>query len=327
MVTVESDMLRGTYVRPEGGRLLFGDYAKGWQATRMHRATTAAQVDSHLRIHLIPEFGSRPMGSITPSEVQGWVRRLSKRLAPTTCGVVYGHLATIFKSAIADQLIVHSPCRDITLPKQHKKKVKPPDTDEVLALIEAIPDRYRGLTVLAAGTGLRQGEAFGLTCDHVDLRRREIEIVQQLVLVPGRDPFFGPPKSDSSFRTIPLPDFVVEAIKRHRRDYGAGPHGLLFTNDRGEPIRRTRFSEVWRRAVGDAALVAGIRFHDLRHYYASLLIHHGESVKTVQSRLGHLSATETLDTYGHLWPDSEERTRAAVDLVLGPSGMTEAPTH
>lgn len=62
---------------------------------------------------------------------------------------------------------------------------------------------------------------------------------------------------------------------------------------------------------------AGVRLHDLRHYYASLLIRHGESVKVVQARLGHASAKETLDTYSHLWPDSEDRTRAAVDDVLG----------
>lgn len=67
-----------------------------------------------------------------------------------------------------------------------------------------------------------------------------------------------------------------------------------------------------------ARLPAGTHFHDLRHYYASLLIRHGESVKVVQARLGHASAAETLDCYSHLWPDSEDRTRAAVDSVLGP---------
>ena len=66
-----------------------------------------------------------------------------------------------------------------------------------------------------------------------------------------------------------------------------------------------------------AGLPTGTRFHDLRHYYASLLIRHGESVKTVQVRLGHASARETLDTYSHLWPDSEDATRAAIDAVLG----------
>jgi len=64
-------------------------------------------------------------------------------------------------------------------------------------------------------------------------------------------------------------------------------------------------------------VLRGTGFHALRHYYASLLIRHGESVKVVQSRLGHASAAETLDTYSHLWPDSEDRTRQAIDAVLG----------
>ncbi|MEO6121226.1 MAG: tyrosine-type recombinase/integrase, partial [Acidimicrobiales bacterium] len=79
----------------------------------------------------------------------------------------------------------------------------------------------------------------------------------------------------------------------------------------------TRFSaSVWRPAVARAGHL-GAHFHDLRHFYASLLIHHGESVKVVQARLGHANASETLDTYSHIWPDSEDQTRLAVDSVLG----------
>ncbi len=72
---------------------------------------------------------------------------------------------------------------------------------------------------------------------------------------------------------------------------------------------------MWRPAVRRAGL-SGVTFHSLRHFYASLLIRHGESIKTVQARLGHASAAETLDTYSHLWPDSDDRTRAAVDSVM-----------
>jgi integrase len=74
---------------------------------------------------------------------------------------------------------------------------------------------------------------------------------------------------------------------------------------------------VWRAAVNAAGAPAGTGFHELRHYYASLLIRHGESVKVVQARLGHASAAETLDIYSHLWPDSDDRTREAIDAVLG----------
>jgi integrase len=92
--------------------------------------------------------------------------------------------------------------------------------------------------------------------------------------------------------------------------------GFVFVTAAGNPIRRTAFGDVWRAAVKAASAPAGTGFHQLRHFYASLLIRHGESVKTVQARLGHASASETLDTYSHLWPDSDDRTRTAVDSVL-----------
>ena len=85
----------------------------------------------------------------------------------------------------------------------------------------------------------------------------------------------------------------------------------------GKPITRSMFRHKWRAAAQTAGLPAGTGFHALRHYYASLLIRHGESVKTVQARLGHASAVETLDTYSHPWPDSDDRTRDAIDSVLG----------
>ncbi|MDQ1501627.1 MAG: hypothetical protein QOI86_4967 [Actinomycetota bacterium] len=104
---------------------------------------------------------------------------------------------------------------------------------------------------------------------------------------------------------------VKDTRERRPGRASASPEG-----DRGV-VLRNRFSErVFRRAALASALPPGTNFHDLRHYYASLLISHGESVKVVQSRLGHASAKETLDTYSHLWPDSEDTTRSAVESVL-----------
>jgi len=94
------------------------------------------------------------------------------------------------------------------------------------------------------------------------------------------------------------------------------PVALIFTDHNGAPIRRTRFSDVWRRAVKASGAPRDTTFHDLRHFYASLLIRHGENVKVVQRRLGHATAAETLDTYAHLWLDPEDRTRQAIDDVL-----------
>lgn len=185
----------------------------------------------------------------------------------------------------------------------------------VVAMTSSMPERYRALVTFAAGTGLRQGECFGLTLDRVDFLRRQVKVDRQLVLMPGVGPTLGPPKTTASYRTVPLPDAVLEALSAHLGGYPVGEEGFVFTSGRGEPISRTRFSDGWRPAVRSAGC-PGTTFHHLRHFYASLLIRHGESVKVVQSRLGHASAAETLDTYSHLWPDSEDRTRAAVDAVL-----------
>ncbi len=112
---------------------------------------------------------------------------------------------------------------------------------------------------------------------------------------------------------IPLPTVVVDALAAHLATFPTD--GLNFTNEHGDMIRRSNFGTMWLQATKSVGL-DGLHFHDLRHYYASLLIRHGESVKTVQARLGHANAVETLDTYSHLWPDSDDRTREAVDLVL-----------
>ncbi len=186
-----------------------------------------------------------------------------------------------------------------------------------MALAAAVPPCYETLVLLAAGTGLRQGEAFGLTVDRVDFLLRSLKVDRQLVLLAKQEPRHGPPKTRASYRTVPLPQVVVLALSRHLELFPSGQDGLLFTEDGGAPLRRADFSaRVWRPAVKKAGMEGAV-FHELRHYYASLLIQHGESVKVVQARLGHATAAETLDTYSHLAPDSEDQTRTAIDSVLG----------
>jgi integrase len=129
---------------------------------------------------------------------------------------------------------------------------------------------------------------------------------------PGRQSDLGPPRTKASVRTVPLPRVVVDALAA----YPVGPDGLVFTIG-GEPITRGMLGHIWRGPARSVGIPTGQGLHALRHYYASLLIRHGESVKVVQARLGHASAAETLDTHSHPWPDSDDRTREAVDAVLG----------
>jgi len=319
LVSVEHRKLTGEYVDPNAGRVTVEAYGEQWRAIQVHRPSTVAQVETNLRRHLYPVLGSRPIGAVRPSEVQAWVKGLSGDLAPSTVELVYRYAASIFRAAVEDRVITASPCRGIKLPKQERRRVEPITVEQVHALMAALPARYRALVLLGAGSGLRQGEAFGLTVDRVDFLRGSVVVDRQLVLAPGGPPTFGPPKTAASVRTVPIPELVVKGLSAHLAEFGRGPDDLIFTNSEGGPIRRTRFSDVWRPAAKSAGLEAGTGFHALRHFYASALIHHGESVKVVQDRLGHATAAETLDTYSHLWPDSEDRTRAAVALALAPA--------
>ncbi len=237
-------------------------------------------------------------------------------LAPSTVGVLHGIVSTVMRSAIRDRRIVSNPCEGTNLPKVTRKQIVPLTTEQADALRDALPPQLGALVTRAAGTGMRQGECFGLTVDRVRFLERTLMVDRQLVTLPGQGSTLSPPKTGASNRTIPLPQVVVDALAAHLAEFPAGPDGLVFTRS-GKPITGSAFGHRWRSAVKTAGLPARTGFHALRHYYASLLIRHGESVKTVQARLGHASAVETLDTYSHLWPDSDDRTRDAIDSVLG----------
>ncbi len=318
---VTASVVTGTYVDPKAGRMTFEEYAERWRAAQVHRPASQAHVETMLRRHAYPTLGSRPLSSILPSDVQAWVKRLSvdepgrRALAPSTIGVVHSIVATIMKAAVRDRRIVANPCDGTRLPRRERVKVVPPTTEQVDAMRDAMPPELRALVTFAAGTGMRQGELLGLTVDRLDMLRREVHVDRQLVKIAGERPRFGPPKTDASVRSIPLPQVVVDAVAAHLAAYPPGRDGLVFTID-GEPITRQAFGHLWRPIARAAGLPPRTGLHALRHYYASLLIRYGESVKTVQARLGHASAAETLDTYSHLWPDSDDRTREAIDSVL-----------
>jgi integrase len=150
------------------GRRLFKEVAESWRTMQIHRSSTTVQVEAHIRRHLVPTFGDRPIASIRPSEIQAWVKERQAKLHPATIEVAYRYLAAIFRMAVRDGMISRTPCVDVKLPRVQRRRVQPLRTEEVADLVAAVPERYRALVILGAGAGLRQGEAFGLTVPHVD---------------------------------------------------------------------------------------------------------------------------------------------------------------
>ena len=191
-------------------------------------------------------------------------------------------------------------------------------TDTLRRLVDDVPARYRALVILGAGTGVRIGEAMGLTVDRVDFLRRSVTIDRQLVGEDVDGPVWGPVKDRKNRpRTIPLPEIVADNFAAHLHQWPAPESGIIFTGEDGAPLRRSTWSNVWRLAADPLGIPVGNGYHQLRHFYASTLIAQGASVKVVQARLGQTSAAMTLDVYSHLWPDSDDSTRIAVDAVLG----------
>jgi integrase len=320
---MDHSKLVGVYVDPSAGRETFKEFAERWRAVQVHRPKTVSQIETNLRLHVYPRIGHRPIGSIRQSEVQALVKAMGTKgdraaLKPKTVELIYTWVSVIFAAAQADRVIGQSPCRKIRLPEIPEQKVVPIRLEVVKALEAQIAHIYRALIVLGAGAGVRISEALGLTVDRVDWLRRTITIDRQLVGANGDVPIFGPVKDKNNRpRTIPMPDVVGRALSEHLREFGEGPERLIFTGTRGGPIRRTTFSDAWIAAAGPLGIPLGDGFHQLRHFYVSMLIHKNQSIKVVQERLGHRRAETTLDTYAHLWPTSEDETRAAVDEVLG----------
>lgn len=312
---VTASVVTGTYVSPKAGAISFREYAEQWRASQPYRPSTAEVVRVALVNRVYPLVGDVRLADFTPDTVQRMVKALEDSYAPSTVEVTYSYVSTVFKAAVASRRIASTPCIGIRLPERVRTRVTPMSVDQVFAVADAMPERWAAMVLLAAGTGLRQGEAFGLTTDRVKFLERRVVVDRQLRGVEEGVPVFGPPKTATSDREVPLPQVVADALAAHLEAFPVGESGLIFTTSKGEPLRKSSVWSAWKRATL-AAGVEGEGMHALRHHYASLLIKHGESVKVVQERLGHKSAQETLDTYSHLWPDSDARTREAVDALL-----------
>jgi integrase len=316
----------GEYVDPDAGRVALEDYAEAWRRRRLHRATTAASYETRLRRHVYPVLGGRPLGQLRTDELEEWQSGLLASMSPSTARGVRGILGSILASAVRERRIPASPLDAVPAPKLDRVLVRPITLDQVATLERCLPGRYAALVPFVAGSGLRASEALGATADRLVGGR--VHVDRQLVgRAPGGAPRFGPPKSQASVRWVPLAQVTLERVARHVGAHGAGPGGLLFSSGRDGALTREVLGRAWRPAAREAGLGEGEGLHVLRHFYASMLIHGGASVKEVQARLGHATAAETLETYAHLWPNDEDRTRAVVEAMLGPGpGRPEAVT-
>lgn len=302
-----STLVQGTHVAPRDAKITVQQWCDQWiVGYSIHRDSTVRQARTHIA-QIATEFGGLPLGSVRPSMVKAWTANLSKAgMADSYVHALHQRLAQILGDAVLDGVLGKSPCSRRTSPAVGKAKPYLITTTQLWELYDAVVDYLKPAILLGAFSGLRVAEASALRVTDIDFIRG---VVHPKVQWPAK-----PLKTDGSDAPIPIPREMTLLLSSFVRDW---PHLNTVTNGQGGAAGPWLIDREIRRVRGSVeGLAEGFTFHDLRHYLASLLIHSGADIKTVQARMRHKSAKTTLDVYGHLWPDADESTRAAVGAVI-----------
>jgi integrase len=325
LATVEGAKLAGTYV-DHTDRTTVTEYARRWAATRPHRPTTAIRVASLIDKHIDgTALGSQRLAAVRPSQMQAWASDRAQVLSPGTLRLLVALLRSVYNAAVQDRLVASSPVTRLSLPRSERQRIVPLTVAQVRTLAEVMPTRCRAMVITQAGLGLRVAELLALRAEDVSFLHRTVRVEWQTSPDGKRR---VPPKTPRSRRTLPLPAVVGSELAAHIADFPPALDGSLFTTATGMLYRHEHYgSRIFAKAVRDAGLPAGTTTHHLRHHYASVLLAAGESVVAVADRLGHENGTLVLKTYGHLMPDTEDRTRRAIDAAWTTDGLETAHGH
>ena len=320
---VTASMVTGAYVDPNAGRITFAEYFAEWAQRQVWESGT----DRAVRLAAgSVTFGDVPLAALRRSHVERWVKAMQiaprgegKRpgLAPGTIRTRVNNVRSVLRAAGRDRVIASDPSDGLTLPRVRRPDAAMtlPTTAQVRGLLDVAPDEWEAFVALCASAGLRLGEAAAVQVRDVDFLRRTLTVARQVQRGSGGTVEIRPPKYGSE-RTVYLADGLVEILSAHVAAHcpGKDPARFLFGFAAVPPHQNT--VGYWWRKARMAAGCDAVKLHDLRHFYASGLIAAGYDVVTVQRALGHASATVTLNTYAHLWPTAEHRTRTAAASML-----------
>jgi len=301
-----ASLLRGDHVDPKAARMTVGEWCEVWlEGYRTRRESTVRQAEVHIKI-IRAHFNAVPLSAVKPSDVRSWTAKLkAEGRADSYVYAIYARLSQLFSDAVHDGLVARNPCSRRTSPGMGKQRPYVATTEQIWAIYEAVPPGVRPAILLGAHAGLRLAEAAALRPGDVDFMRG---VVSPAIQWPDK-----PLKSHISRSSIPIPqEMALELAEAVRLGKGKSIVTDEWRNP-GGPWTIERGIRAARKSIDD--LPDDFRFHDLRHYFASLLIASGLDVKVVQARLRHASAKTTLDTYSHLWPDRDESSREAVAAV------------
>lgn len=314
----------------EGGRMQLSDYLEQWlESARMTlRPKTHYQYERIIKLHINPHIGNLPLKSITPQRVERLYADLQKAgRGVRTIRYVHGILHRSLAKAVLYGLIPTNTAHGASLPRYQHKEMLVLDSDQIGRLLAASSgNRLEALFHLAAVTGMRQAEIFGLRWSDVLWSTGLMNVQRQVQRVPKQGWSFMEPKTRAGRRMVPIGAGAIEALRRQKERQAiekavAGKrwqeYGLVFTTAIGTPMDAHNLRKDFIAVLKEAGLPE-VRFHDLRHSAASLMLNHNIPVLVVSKILGHANPAITLTVYGHLYTESVGIAGQLMDELVTP---------
>ena len=312
----------GKYTVGEWMEVWFQDYAKIKVRPSSHQ-TYQGYIHNHIR----PNIGDIPLEKLTSLDLQKFYKKLltegrvdrveakgqPKGLSAKTVRNIHQILSSGLKLAQEQRLILTNPAEGCALPRVEHQEMKTLTTVQLASFFqEARESGVFELYYLELATGLRRGELLGLKWEDVDLERGDLRVRRQVSRING-EVVEAPLKTKNAYRTLPLAEDTVSVLKEQRKKVGNSP--WVFPSPNGGPISPDSVLHMLHRVLKRAGLPK-VRFHDLRHTFATLALQNGVDVKTVSGMLGHFSAGFTLDTYAHITSAAQRQAVQTMGNVL-----------
>lgn len=311
-----------------GSQMTLGEYLLQWlEKNRIAlRPKTSHQYQHIINKHIIPNIGNISLNSLRLERVEQFYADLIQagigiRIVRTTHAILHKAM----EKAIRYELVNSNPTQDAALPAYRLGEMKVLDESQVKRFLIAAQDsRYLALYHLALTTGMRQGELFGLKWTDLQWHNRTLLVQRQVQNISGQGAIFQEPKTRAGRRTIKIGEAVSQVLHLHlerqqRQKAAMGSrwkdHDLIFPSRVGTPLDPSNVRLDFIRVLEKARLPR-IRFHDLRHTSASLMLNHGIPVIVVSKRLGHSKPSVTLDIYGHLYQEMQEEAARIMDELV-----------
>lgn len=312
----------------DGGKTLLGDFLNHWLETMAPslRPKTLDQYSGAIRLHLNPDLGQIKLRDLRADHLQVYVAHKLTSLASRTVQIHVGLLRHALADAVRWRVVSRNVAMDVTMPRSLKTEMRVWSPGQVRLFMSAVAgDRREALYRVALSCGLRLGELLGLSWDDVDLEAGRLQVRRIIQRVgKGSGLIVGEPKTAKGRRSIALPATVVDSLRhwkvrqleerliagRRWRD-----SGYVFTSEIGTASEPRRVQQGFTLKVGVSG-VPRIRFHDLRHSCATLLLGEGIHPKVVQEMLGHSTIAMTLDLYSHVLPHMQTEAAKAIDRVF-----------